>query len=70
VPSAIRPLVERRQRILPRGTLLRPRRSHPLGSNLCKLRGKCVRYIRPVLSIDATMETVDRVSEGGFVNFH
>jgi acetoacetate decarboxylase len=35
-----------------------------------RIRGKCVRYGRPILSIDATMESVDRVSEGGFVNFH
>jgi acetoacetate decarboxylase len=35
-----------------------------------RLRGKCVRYGKPILSIDATMDTRENVTEGGFVNFH
>lgn len=34
------------------------------------LRGKCVRYGKPILAIDAMMETKEKASEGGFVNFH
>ena len=35
-----------------------------------RLRGKCVRYGRPIISIDATMDSRENVTQGGFVNFH
>jgi acetoacetate decarboxylase len=35
-----------------------------------RIRGKCVRYSKPILAIDATMERKENASKGGFVNFH
>jgi acetoacetate decarboxylase len=34
------------------------------------LRGSCVRYGQPIISIEATMDRKEKSSEGGFVNFH
>jgi acetoacetate decarboxylase len=35
-----------------------------------RIRAKCVRYGKPILAIDATMEKKEPLAEGGFVNFH
>jgi acetoacetate decarboxylase len=35
-----------------------------------RIRARCVRYGKPILAIDATMENKENVTEGGFVNFH
>ena len=35
-----------------------------------RIRAKCVRYGKPILAIDATMEKKENITEGGFVNFH
>jgi acetoacetate decarboxylase len=34
------------------------------------LRGRCLRYGEPIISIEATMERREEAAEGGFVNFH
>lgn len=34
------------------------------------LRGSCVRYGQPIISITATMERQEPIGESGFVNFH
>ncbi len=34
------------------------------------LRGSCVRYGQPIISIEATMDRTEAISESGFVNFH
>jgi acetoacetate decarboxylase len=34
------------------------------------LKGSCVRYGKPIISIEATMEKKENTTEGGFVNFH
>jgi acetoacetate decarboxylase len=35
-----------------------------------QIRGQCVRYGKPIITVEATMEAKDDVTEGGFVNFH
>jgi acetoacetate decarboxylase len=34
------------------------------------LKGSCTRYGKPIISIEATMEKKENLSESGFVNFH